>query len=539
MSTTQTSSNLNINVPGYYIRTYQATDYFEYAVNFTIVFKVGNPSTVRVPQSHVRHVYQSIWQDQLERTETVHYNPDGTISSTTIKSLYEYDLQGNPTKISSFKYENSVFDYADLFWEGRQLVHLIAYSFTEEEIKVRHVWYTYNDQGIRVSKRIDLTGDGVADQDIRYVLLGNLVQSEIMHNTVDNQSIETYQINYLHDVDGSPVGFEFHEFGLDPELYLYVRNLQGDVVKILDSSGNVVVEYEYDAYGIVLFILEPEGSTIGQINSIRYRSYRFDSEINMYYLNSRYYVPELGRFLNADGLLGPVGNILGHNMYAYCANNPVMYLDPSGFAWEHWGVAAIVIVILVVATIITAGGAFAAFNAILMASAGIASISPSLTVLSFALYGFASVLGGMTIYAALSSTSLDEFAAHGEEALISSGAAGIYGAFAGYLSWQQQLKQSSSSWASIRTKYWKSESSNPNSPYFQNERASRGLSPIGISLHHPYGRHGSKIDMFYPMPTSEHIGLHREYGSGWGSGGYNRYYPFDFAWRFFRNLSGV
>jgi hypothetical protein len=244
MVTTQTSNNLNINVPGYYTRTYQATDYIEYAVNFTIVFKVGNPSTVVVPQSHIRHVYQTVWQDQLERTETVNYNPDGSIASYSTKSMFVYDSQGNPTRISSFKYENTVYNHANLIWDGRQLVHLIVYSSSDDSAIVRQIWYTYNDQGIRVSKSIDTNGDGVPEQYYRYVLIGDQVLTEIMYNIIDNQLVETRQINYLYDVDGSPVGFEVHPTGSNASLYLYVRNLQGDVVKILDSGGNVVVELD-------------------------------------------------------------------------------------------------------------------------------------------------------------------------------------------------------------------------------------------------------------------------------------------------------
>ncbi|MFA6827792.1 MAG: RHS repeat-associated core domain-containing protein, partial [Bacilli bacterium] len=100
---------------------------------------------------------------------------------------------------------------------------------------------------------------------------------------------------------------------------------------IIDINGEEKVRYIYDAYGNIIDIdaISPY-SEIAEANPYRYRGYRYDSEINMYYLNSRYYNPEIGRFINADGLLGELGNIQSTNMYAYCANNPVMYLDPSG-----------------------------------------------------------------------------------------------------------------------------------------------------------------------------------------------------------------
>ncbi|PAT01010.1 hypothetical protein CI105_08730 [Candidatus Izimaplasma bacterium ZiA1] len=73
------------------------------------------------------------------------------------------------------------------------------------------------------------------------------------------------------------------------------------------------------------------GTSIGVLNPYRYRGYRYDNEISLYYLNSRYYDASIGRFINADGLLGAQGNIIGHNMYAYCQNNPVMYSDSTGY----------------------------------------------------------------------------------------------------------------------------------------------------------------------------------------------------------------
>jgi RHS repeat-associated protein len=105
----------------------------------------------------------------------------------------------------------------------------------------------------------------------------------------------------------------------------------GDITHIATSDGTVVVHYIYDAYGQITDAEITAGySTIADANPYRYRGYRYDSEISMYYLNSRYYNPEVGRFINSDGLLGQQGNIASSNMFIYCLSNPIMLSDSQG-----------------------------------------------------------------------------------------------------------------------------------------------------------------------------------------------------------------
>ena len=106
-------------------------------------------------------------------------------------------------------------------------------------------------------------------------------------------------------------------------VYYYIYNLQGDVRAIVDSSLNKVVEYVYDPWGQVLSVTGSLADTLGQDNPFRYRGYYWDDETGLYYLQSRYYDPVVGRFINADGQLN--GGLLGTNMFAYCNNNPVMF----------------------------------------------------------------------------------------------------------------------------------------------------------------------------------------------------------------------
>ena len=151
--------------------------------------------------------------------------------------------------------------------------------------------------------------------------------------------------------------------------YLYRKNAQGDVTHILDNTGMVVAKYIYDAWGNHA-ILDGNGSNvtsgIGVLNPFRYRSYYYDEETDLYYLQTRYYDPEVGRFLSQDDVsyLAP-DNINGLNLYAYCSNNPVMATDPTGTTeWWQWLIFGIGVAVVAAAAIIlttVTGGAAATF----------------------------------------------------------------------------------------------------------------------------------------------------------------------------------
>jgi RHS repeat-associated protein len=123
--------------------------------------------------------------------------------------------------------------------------------------------------------------------------------------------------------------------------YYYLRNGQGDIVKLIDNSGNTVVEYAYDTWGKQLSCTGTLASTLGVLNPFRYRGYVYDEETQWYYLQSRYYDPETCRFLSADVMLSTGQGVLGHNTYAYCLNNPVNMQDNSGHA-ANWAVSVMI-----------------------------------------------------------------------------------------------------------------------------------------------------------------------------------------------------
>ena len=108
--------------------------------------------------------------------------------------------------------------------------------------------------------------------------------------------------------------------------YFFEKDLFGNIVAVYNDSGTKVASYCYDAWGNCTVLTNVNG--IGAMNPFRYRGYYLDTETNLYYLQSRYYDSYVGRFINADGQLN--GGLLGYNLFAYCENNPVMYIDPTG-----------------------------------------------------------------------------------------------------------------------------------------------------------------------------------------------------------------
>ena len=139
----------------------------------------------------------------------------------------------------------------------------------------------------------------------------------------------------MYDNNGDPFGFICN--GTE---YYYVKNAQNDVTAIASADGTIIANYYYDSWGK---LAEITGDTeIAELNPIRYRSYYYDSETEWYYLNTRYYSPELCRFINGDSMIDNRGAIT-QNLFHYCSNNPVINFDPSGNLFGAIVVAGLVI----------------------------------------------------------------------------------------------------------------------------------------------------------------------------------------------------
>ena len=197
-----------------------------------------------------------------------------------------YDAIGNPI-------QDGVWTYT---WEnGRQLRRMACDATIAE--------FVYNADGLRVQKTVN----GVATN---YTLHGK----NIVHMTKGNA-----ELHFWYDAQNRPAIVEFNG-----TKYGYLYNLQGDVIGLIDSANTEVVRYTYDAWGKPLSVTGSLANTIGYYNPFRYRGYVYDVETGLYYLRSRYYNPNWGRFVNADALLT-------HNVFAYCNNMPISMQDPDGY----------------------------------------------------------------------------------------------------------------------------------------------------------------------------------------------------------------
>ena len=181
--------------------------------------------------------------------------------------------------------------------------------------------YAYNADGKRISKTVD----GIT---YNYHYLGDQL---VEMTWGDNRMRFTY------DAIG-PATVEYNG-----TIYTYVKNAQGDVVSIVNYDGIEVMAYIYDAWGNQLSTYGSMEPTLGRKNPLRYRGYVYDTETGLYYLNSRYYNPTWGRFINAD-----TTDVLGasldkanwdKNLFAYCDNNPIIRVDHGGQIWMLIGAA--------------------------------------------------------------------------------------------------------------------------------------------------------------------------------------------------------
>ena len=155
------------------------------------------------------------------------------------------------------------------------------------------------------------------------------LNGKVARETIRTNNTLTAVLDFIYDESGRPFALKYSTNGTSFETYYYVLNLQGDVVKLIHYIPGFeyesVATYEYDAWGNV-----SSSGRLAEINPLRYRGYYYDNETGFYYLQSRYYDPQNRRFINADSYASTGQGFVGTNMFAYCNNSPILFVDHDG-----------------------------------------------------------------------------------------------------------------------------------------------------------------------------------------------------------------
>lgn len=276
----------------------------------------GNITSKTVPK------YSSV--GTLTGTETINYIYETVEDDEDVDIVWKdkltkykgqqitYDAIGNPTSLMG----------ATLSWTGKQLD---SYTFTENDgnggTRTKTIEYSYDENGLIYEKNFNL-GDG-STESYKYIWSDDILVAQIY-----TSGESTHVIRFVYDLFGAPYGFIIN----DTATYMYLKNIQGDIIGVINESAEVVLTYSYDAWGSI--INSTKDATDPFINIIeklplRYRSCFYDHDTNLYFTQNRYYSPELCRFINPGTIENIVSgkSVLSANLYSYCENNPVMYAE--------------------------------------------------------------------------------------------------------------------------------------------------------------------------------------------------------------------
>lgn len=289
-----------------------------------------------------------IEENNVELSQNIKYTYD---DSGNLLNVKKYNEQGTLIDEKNYKYENK--NWEDLLTDFNGVK--ITYDAVGNPLKIGEdslTWingtelktyinnklnanYTYDDNGCRTKKVVN----GVETQ---YFTLNKKIIYSIQGNDI---------LYFKRDASGNLLGFNYNNLE-----YYYLKNLQNDIIGILDNNLELVVTYKYDSFGNLVSMNDTSSNNIGTINPFRYRGYYLDAETGLYYLNTRYYNPQWGRFINADKILNTkVFN--GHNTFIYGNNNFIFVKDSEG----SFGILAFTVVSFFVGAFI-GGTAKAASN---------------------------------------------------------------------------------------------------------------------------------------------------------------------------------
>ena len=305
--------------------------------NITNVTDINNNSIASYVYNNLNELIREN-NVQTGKTVAYTYNAGGNM---TEKKIYSYTTDADLTNATL---ESTVtYNYGDANWPDKltsitcgEDEQAIIYDAIGNPLEYRNGWNFSWVRGHRLDK-MENSGYNINiefkynERGVRTQKIVNGVQTDFITSGIKLLGQKTGENVLLWQVDGNGNTIGFNYNGVP---YFYMKNLQGDIIGITDASGNIVAKYTYDSWGKLISIKDAsdvdkttDTTFIGYINPLRYRGYYYDSETGLYYLNERYYDPEIGRFISADETLDG-----GYNLFEYCYNNPVILYDPNGCA---------------------------------------------------------------------------------------------------------------------------------------------------------------------------------------------------------------
>ena len=262
-------------------------------------YSVGGLAEV---QNEVRYSYTDAkWKDSL----TKYFESYSTEITDHTQYTLTYDSLKNPLRY----YNGTEYNFT---WEGRTL-QTATVGDTEMS-------FIYDQNGLRTQKTVD--------NNTVYRYTWN--DGKLYGMTFSESGTVTATLTFFYDAEGTPYAMTCND-----DVYYYIVDAQGNIPGLYGEDG-LCGTYDYDAWGRIIATTGTDAAVV--LNPLRYRGYIYDSETNLYYLQSRYYDPTTGRFLNADDInyLGTTGTVLSCNLFAYCENEPLMCSDFSGFVTQTY-----------------------------------------------------------------------------------------------------------------------------------------------------------------------------------------------------------
>lgn len=242
------------------------------------------------------YIYDSVIKDKLVQIKNI--DTDEIIQEISYSSTDVF----KPISMIIDKQNKS------LTWQGKRLEKIGS-----------DIYYEYNTQGIRTKKI-------TPNETTKFELEGSNIIS--MNKVTSKEDVD---IDFIYDVSSKLIGLNTEEGN-----YFYIRDITNTIVGLVDKKGEFVVKYLYDAWGNILNKEIIEDCIASRHNPFVYKGYYLDLETNFYYLKSRYYNPEMHRFvINDNPLFMKYKELNGLNLYCYCSNNPVSRSDIEGYAWYN------------------------------------------------------------------------------------------------------------------------------------------------------------------------------------------------------------